>query len=361
MALTTTEEALVRQLLDQQAAILSLAGNESTITSKLGATKVTLADLVAASSVADADLLLTRQGTTDKSVRADILAAYMTSELNLSSFATQVQLAQHAHHDATQTQRGFMSAADKQRLDGLNLAPYAPLLNPLFTKRDSDLNGGAISLQAADNQGFGDLTIGYYGANNYINISAPRKSGGGRHGLYIDLSRVGLDEWPELLPPAGSILITAANFTPAGYLTANGAAVSRTAYAKLFTNIGTRFGAGDGSTTFNLPDLRGEFIRGWDNGRGADPGRALGSWQDSQNRWHHHSGTTYASGEHSHSVPYTQRKVSNTSTGDVMMVGNINSVATSDAGNHDHNFTTSGEGGNEARPRNVALMMCIKY
>lgn len=81
MALTTTEEALVRQLLGQQAAILSLAGNESTITSKLGATKVTLADLVAASSVADTDLLLTRQGTTDKSVRADILADYMEAEL----------------------------------------------------------------------------------------------------------------------------------------------------------------------------------------------------------------------------------------------------------------------------------------
>lgn len=81
MSLTASEEALVRQLLDQQAAILSLAGNEATITSKLGATKVTLADLVAASSLAGADLLLTRQGTTDKSVRADILAAYMGAEL----------------------------------------------------------------------------------------------------------------------------------------------------------------------------------------------------------------------------------------------------------------------------------------
>jgi len=80
MALTSTEEALVRQLLDQQAAILSLAGNESTITSKLGATKVTLADLVAASSLADADLLLTRQGTNDKSLTAALLAQYCSEE-----------------------------------------------------------------------------------------------------------------------------------------------------------------------------------------------------------------------------------------------------------------------------------------
>ena len=80
MSLTPTEEALVRQLLDQQAAILSLAGNEATITSKLGATKVTLADLVAASSVADADLLLTRQGTNDKSLTAALLAQYCSEE-----------------------------------------------------------------------------------------------------------------------------------------------------------------------------------------------------------------------------------------------------------------------------------------
>lgn len=82
MSLTASEEALVRQLLDQQAALLSLAGNEATITSKLGATKVTLSNLVAASSVSDADLFLTRQGVTDKSVTAAILAQYALAELD---------------------------------------------------------------------------------------------------------------------------------------------------------------------------------------------------------------------------------------------------------------------------------------
>lgn len=76
MALTPTEEALVRQLLDQQAAILSLAGNEATITSKLGSTKVNLSDLVSASAVNDTDLLLVRQGTTDKSIVPTILRNY---------------------------------------------------------------------------------------------------------------------------------------------------------------------------------------------------------------------------------------------------------------------------------------------
>lgn len=66
---------------------------------------------------------------------------------------------------------------------------------------------------------------------------------------------------------------------PPGWVECNGAAVSRTTYSKLFSVIGTLYGAGDGSTTFNLPELRGEFIRGADRGRGVDSGRAVGSAQ----------------------------------------------------------------------------------
>jgi len=79
--------------------------------------------------------------------------------------------------------------------------------------------------------------------------------------------------------PAGTVSYTAANTVPAGYLECNGAAVSRTTYATLFAAIGTTYGTGDGSTTFNLPDLRGEFVRGWDHGRGVDVSRTLGSTQ----------------------------------------------------------------------------------
>lgn len=85
MALTAQEEALVRQLLDEQAAILSLAGSEATILSKLGATKVTLSDLTAVSTVADADLLLMRQGTTDKSMSALIFGAYAANAVPAAS------------------------------------------------------------------------------------------------------------------------------------------------------------------------------------------------------------------------------------------------------------------------------------
>lgn len=81
MALTSTEEALVRQLIDQQAAILSLAGSESTIISKLGATKVTIADLTSASVIGDADLFLIRQGTTEKNVAGSVVKALASASV----------------------------------------------------------------------------------------------------------------------------------------------------------------------------------------------------------------------------------------------------------------------------------------
>lgn len=79
--------------------------------------------------------------------------------------------------------------------------------------------------------------------------------------------------------PAGLVMFYCSSTLPTGYLKCNGAAVSRTAYANLFAAIGTTFGAGDGSTTFNVPDLRGEFPRSWDDGRGVDSGRVFGSTQ----------------------------------------------------------------------------------
>lgn len=79
--------------------------------------------------------------------------------------------------------------------------------------------------------------------------------------------------------PAGMLLPFAGGTLPDGYLLANGSPVSRTSYAALYAAIGVTYGAGDGSTTFNLPDGRGVVLRGLDNGRGLDTGRALGSYQ----------------------------------------------------------------------------------
>lgn len=79
MALTATEEAQVKALIAQNAALLSLASSEPTIISKLAATKVSLADLTAASTVADSDLFLVRQGSTEKSITKSVLAPIATN------------------------------------------------------------------------------------------------------------------------------------------------------------------------------------------------------------------------------------------------------------------------------------------
>ncbi|MEQ1734182.1 MAG: tail fiber protein [Bacteroidia bacterium] len=86
-------------------------------------------------------------------------------------------------------------------------------------------------------------------------------------------------KWDCLTEPAGTINYFANATAPNGYLECNAQAVSRTTYAELFAAIGTLYGVGDGSTTFNLPDLRGEFVRGVDNARGVDAGRAIGTAQ----------------------------------------------------------------------------------
>lgn len=92
---------------------------------------------------------------------------------------------------------------------------------------------------------------------------------------------------------------------PVGYLVCNGQAVSRSTYAALFAAIGTTYGLGDGATTFNVPDIRGLVIRGYDGGRGVDLNRAFGSTQDGQNKAHAHgldTGRIADGGGHEHTA-----------------------------------------------------------
>lgn len=83
---------------------------------------------------------------------------------------------------------------------------------------------------------------------------------------------------------------------PEHYLVCDGAAVSRTTYAALFAVISTTFGAGDGSTTFNLPDLRGEWLKG------AHSGLLVGANEAAQVGAHTHAATTASDGAHGHTA-----------------------------------------------------------
>lgn len=157
--------------------------------------------------------------------------------------------------------------------------------------------------------------------------------------------------------PEGMVAAFARETAPAGWLKANGAAVSRTAYAGLFAAIGTAFGAGDGFNTFNLPDLRGEFIRGWDDARGVDPDRALGSWQKGTLVCGYDDNSTASDfailpgpatkygGDRASSVSYGLSDIRWSTPGNQI----VYSLS------HIDNWLTI------TRPRNVALLYCIKY
>lgn len=156
-------------------------------------------------------------------------------------------------------------------------------------------------------------------------------------------------------PPPGLVGTYAGAVVPTGWLECNGSAISRTTYAALFTAIGTRYGAGDGTTTFNLPELRGEFLRSWDNGRGLDPGRALGSTQVQDIQSHSHGVNDPG---HQHSVTDSGTGVTTTGGGVFPAayptdLGRLTSISGS-------NISIQAVGGPETRPRNVALWAIIK-
>ena len=142
----------------------------------------------------------------------------------------------------------------------------------------------------------------------------------------------------------GMVSPFAMNSAPSGWLACSGQSVSRITYAKLFAKIGTTFGTGDGSTTFKLPDMRGEFIRGFDGGRGVDTGRDFGSNQADEFSSHNHN--IKMGGDANAVVP------TNTN----------NAVTTSvDGGGIYGSIQISSVGGTETRPRNIAMLYCIKY
>ena len=160
----------------------------------------------------------------------------------------------------------------------------------------------------------------------------------------------------------GEVAFFARTTPPSGWLKANGAAVSRTTYAALFAAIGTTFGAGDGRTTFNLPDLRGEFLRGLDDGRNIDRGRRLGTAQGDaiRNITGKLDGSAMGSGNQvlegkmiasgAIGTTYQQRQWSGDQGG-----WGEQSVS------FDFDASRVVPTAIENRPRNVALLACIKY
>lgn len=155
----------------------------------------------------------------------------------------------------------------------------------------------------------------------------------------------------QALNPTGAVIMFVGTTAPSGYLMCDGSAVSRTTYSNLFGVISTAYGVGDGTTTFNLPDARGNFFRGVNAGSGRDPdassrtatnggnaGDSVGSSQGSQ----------YAS--HSHTFSFsTPGAVLAQATGTTIQ--QITSTPT---------LNTGGSGGSETRPVNLYINFIVK-
>ena len=158
--------------------------------------------------------------------------------------------------------------------------------------------------------------------------------------------------------PPGTLIFHCGSTAPSGYLKANGANISRSVYSALFAALGTTFGAGNGSTTFTLPDMRGEFPRGWDDARGIDSGRAFGTTQAEMINQHKHwvSGAAFDDGNMSTS--------GSSNTQDYGLAADAGSYSVDDPNKIFGRFTRNDPGfgsNNETRPRNIALLACIKY
>jgi len=181
--------------------------------------------------------------------------------------------------------------------------------------RHSEFSDG-IAVQVADR---------YSAAGIFLSRYMRRRSGGTWGGF----APVG--------PRVGSTISLSRGTVPTSLLKLNGALLNRVSYADLFAEIGTTWGAGDGYSSFALPDLRGEFLRGWDEGRGADPRRVFGGWQQQDIQPHAHS---YLRGANS---------FGHTGEGS----GSFNHTGGT--------YMTGVQGGTETRPRNITQLFCIQY
>lgn len=182
----------------------------------------------------------------------------------------------------------------------------------------------------------------------------------GDAGQYLQTNGSGNLTWASVSTPAavptGSVFAMATSTVPSGYLECDGSAVSRSTYSALFAVTSTTYGSGDGSTTFNLPDLRGEFVRGWDNGRGVDSGRNIGTSQADATA---KNGLALTDPGHEHNLKASQFSgVGNLRNTDVVgsSVNLVNQAA--ETTTETTGITLSGD--SETRPRNVAMMYVIK-
>ena len=256
--------------------------------------------------------------------------------------------------------------------DGVTVVAAVPAGTTLvMTVNSNSTSNGSFTLQNSL-QSANNLADVANTANALNNILPSQSSNSGKALVSNGTSPA----WQTIITPiTGEIKMWPTNTAPSGYLECNGAAVSRTTYSALFAVISTVWGAGDGSTTFNIPDFRGQFPRGWDHGAGVDAGRTLGTQQVDTYANHNHT-TSVSDPSHTHTAQSIQTvRAGNTGNyWDVVMrdTGASAGGAATNPGYQSANplianvtgigvtVNNSTTGGTETRPKNVAVMFIIK-
>lgn len=228
---------------------------------------------------------------------------------------------------------------------------------------DVSLPQYAVCIETDTNELYGDSVSKPYVASFDIQLQPALPGSGG----YLQFTGAGAATWLDIIQSSncrfvndaqiaawnaaasikpGFIMMQAMPVVPAGWFECDGSAISRAIYANLFAAIGTMYGIGDGATTFNIPDMRGYFPRGYDHGRGVDAGRSLGSDQASN------------VGTHTHPI--------NSPEGVPGIIGTGTPNQGISGGGHDGGAyqvasTGNNTGDAETRPVNKALLFIIKY
>lgn len=284
-------------------------------------------------------------------------------------------------YPATPSISGIMSAAGQAKLNGIEPGAQKNIgtnlsasLNPNYVTLQSS-TGFNVNIFSASSSNAGVLTADLFNKLSSIefgaevnvptNISIQRTStvvgiysstGADQNipaatnslaGVMSASDKSRLDSLDNV--PPGAVVAFARSTPPVGWLNCNGANVGRATYADLFASIGIQFGNGDGSTTFTLPDMRGRFARGWTNGSSIDSGRVFGSEQLDAIQNITGSATVVAE------VTATSGAFAQTAT------GNRYSGSSSPGSRIDFNASRVVRTATETRPRNRALLYCIKY
>lgn len=179
-------------------------------------------------------------------------------------------------------------------------------------------------------------------------------------------------------PPVGSVITTFEDACPTGYLELDGSAISRSTYARLYSKYWNKYGSGDGSTTFTLPDVRGRFLRGYAHGSANDPDRAsrtdrgdgttgdgVGTLQSYTYQSHNHTASSSTSSSVSSygSTAYGNAYTGGSSTGNAGdgSTGLYNVAGLGISISSSTSTTVNANGGNETRPINIGVLYCVKY